>query len=227
MLSNVRHRVMLTPVSPPLTRLIHISPSWTIYPSFKIILEMVTVHWIEPQIQCSIQVHCFKKHSVRYELCFKKCLTAWEISESNEWAREKRERTKSWERLLRTTVLFRSPATWTRKARHGTKLYEQWQGPKERARVNYLLKWDRDGGANMQRQLAFSDINLNRRLGRSPRSPCAGVATGCVVKTPRTQLKKQAKRRSIDTCLKRIQNHNFSTSRTQKYHDWMLILQLH
>jgi len=24
-------------------------------------------------------------------------------------------------------VLFRSPATWTRKARHGTKIYEQWQ----------------------------------------------------------------------------------------------------
>jgi len=59
MLSNVRHRAMLMPVSPPLTRLIHISPSWTIYPLFEIILEMVTVHWIETQIQCSIQVHCF------------------------------------------------------------------------------------------------------------------------------------------------------------------------
>jgi len=39
-------------------------------------------------------------------------------------------------------VLFRSPATWTRKARHRTKIYEQWQGPKERARVN-LVKRDR------------------------------------------------------------------------------------
>jgi len=27
-------------------------------------------------------------------------------------------------------MLFRSPTTWTRKAGHGTKIYEQWQGPK-------------------------------------------------------------------------------------------------
>jgi len=39
-------------------------------------------------------------------------------------------------------VLFRSPATLTRKARHGTKIYEQWQGPKKSARVNNLMKWD-------------------------------------------------------------------------------------
>jgi len=77
LLSNVRHKAIITPVRPPLARLIHISPScWTIYRLFEIILEMVTVHWIELQIQCSIQVHCFKKHSVRYELCFKKYLTA-------------------------------------------------------------------------------------------------------------------------------------------------------
>jgi len=45
------------------TRLIHISSScWTIYRSFKIILETGTVHWIELQIQCSMQIHCFKKH---------------------------------------------------------------------------------------------------------------------------------------------------------------------
>jgi len=43
LLSNVRHRAMLTPVSPLRTRLIHISPScWTIYRSFEIILEMGT-----------------------------------------------------------------------------------------------------------------------------------------------------------------------------------------
>jgi len=38
-------------------------------------------------------------------------------------------------------VLFRSLATSTRKVRHGRKIYEQWQGPKKRARVNYLVKW--------------------------------------------------------------------------------------
>jgi len=75
LLSNVRHRAMLKPGSPLLTRLIHISLSfWTIYRSFEIILELGTVHWIGLQIQCSIQIHCFKKRSVRYELCFKKYL---------------------------------------------------------------------------------------------------------------------------------------------------------
>ena len=29
-----------------------------------------TVHWIGLQIQCSIQIYCFRKHSVRYESCF-------------------------------------------------------------------------------------------------------------------------------------------------------------
>jgi len=40
-------------------------------------------------------------------------------------------------------VLFRLPATWTWKARHGTKIHEQWQSPKKRARVNNLMKWER------------------------------------------------------------------------------------
>jgi len=67
----------VTPVSHPLTRLIHISPScWTIYRSFETTLEMGTVHCIELQIQCTIQIHCFKKDSVRYELFFKKYLAA-------------------------------------------------------------------------------------------------------------------------------------------------------
>jgi len=41
-------------------------------------------------------------------------------------------------------------------------------------------------------KLTFTDINRNRRLGLSPTSRCAGVAT-VLLKTPRTQLKKQAK----------------------------------
>jgi len=62
LLSNVRHRVMTTPVSPPLTRPIHISPScWTIYRSFEVILEIGTLHWIGLRIQCSIQIHYFEK----------------------------------------------------------------------------------------------------------------------------------------------------------------------
>jgi len=48
------------------------------------------------------------------------------------------------------------------------------------------------GGTNIQSKLAFSDINRNRKLGRSLMSPYAGVATG-LLKIPKTQLKKQAK----------------------------------
>jgi len=68
LLRNERHRAMITPVSPLLTKLIHISPSyWTIYCSFEIILKMGIVHWIGLQIQCSKQTHCFKKHSALCE----------------------------------------------------------------------------------------------------------------------------------------------------------------
>jgi len=57
--------------------LIPISPRcWTIYRSFEIILNMGTVHWIRLQIQCSVQIHCFKKHSDHCKLCFKKYVTA-------------------------------------------------------------------------------------------------------------------------------------------------------
>jgi len=49
LLSNIRHRPMITPVSRLLATFIHISPSWwTIYRSFEIILEMGTVNWIGP-----------------------------------------------------------------------------------------------------------------------------------------------------------------------------------
>jgi len=53
-LRNVRHWAMIAPVSPLLTRLIHISPScWTIYRSFESILKMGTLQWIGLRIQCS------------------------------------------------------------------------------------------------------------------------------------------------------------------------------
>jgi len=51
LLSNVRHRAMTTPVSPLLTRLIHISQSWwTTYRLIEIDLEMGTIHWFGLQI---------------------------------------------------------------------------------------------------------------------------------------------------------------------------------
>jgi len=79
LLSNVRYvtEQWITPVSPLLTTLVHIGPSyWTIYCSFESILKMGALHWIGLQIQYSVQIHCFKKHSVRYELHFKKYLIA-------------------------------------------------------------------------------------------------------------------------------------------------------
>ena len=45
-----------------------------------------------------------QKHSVRYELYFKKYLIAQGSSGSNEWARVKRKRTKSREYLLRSML---------------------------------------------------------------------------------------------------------------------------
>jgi len=57
LLRNVHHRVMITPVSPLVTRMIRISPScWTIYRSFEITVcsKMATVNWIGHQIQCFI-----------------------------------------------------------------------------------------------------------------------------------------------------------------------------
>ena len=92
----------VTPVSHPLTRLIHISPScWAIYRSFEITLEIGTSHWIELQIQRSIQIHCFKK-------TFSSIWIMLALEKSNEWARVKRKRTKSWERLLLTILLYSS-----------------------------------------------------------------------------------------------------------------------
>jgi len=74
----------VTPVTHPLSRLIHINPScWIIYRSFEIALEMGTVHWIELQIQCSIQIHCFKKtFSPIWIICARES--------SNDWAGVKR-----------------------------------------------------------------------------------------------------------------------------------------
>ena len=179
--SDVRHRAMITPVCPPLTRIIHISPSyWTIYRLFEIILEMVTVHRIELQIQRSIQAHCFKKHSVRYELCFKKYLTAWEISDSNGWARVKREWTKSREHLLRTT-LFYSDHLQHERERPDMKRKYMNSDKVQRKEPELTTYWSGTvgGGTNIQSKLAFSDINRNQRLGLSPGARMPESPLGC------------------------------------------------
>jgi len=47
LLSNVRHRAMITSVSALLTRLVVIPSYWKIYHSFEIVLEMRTVHRLD------------------------------------------------------------------------------------------------------------------------------------------------------------------------------------
>ena len=73
LLRNVRHRAVITPVSPLLTRLIRISPScWTINRSFEIILN----NWKHPLDWISNSMFytnsLLQKHTVRYKLYFKK-----------------------------------------------------------------------------------------------------------------------------------------------------------
>jgi len=78
-------------------------------------------------------------------------------------------------------VLFWSPATWTRKARCGTKIYEQWRDPMKRVRVNNFVKPNRGWWHKyyiQSKQVALPNINRNQRLGLSSRSPCVGAASG-------------------------------------------------
>jgi len=99
-------------------------------------------------------------------------------------------------------VLSKSPATLTQKARRGTKIYEQWQGPNQRARINNSVKWDLRWWHKYMKQVRVLRYKYrNRRLRLTPRSPCAGVATG-LLQTPRTQFKNKQKWQSIDTCFK-------------------------
>ena len=89
------------------------------------------------------------------------------------WLSPSKERANEVERAPTTNniVLFRSPAKWTRKVRHGSKTYEEWQGPKKRVGVSNLVKWDWWWWHKHRKQsslLAFSNVNHNQRLGLSP-----------------------------------------------------------
>jgi len=144
LLSNVRHSAMITPVSPRLTRLIHINPScWRIYRSFEIILEIE--QFLRKDFKTNVIYKSIVSKNVQSDMtyvskilnCIRQ-LGLWWMSPSKVLANEV-ERTSTTNGI----VSFRSPATWTRKARRGRKIYDQWQGPKKRARVNNLVSWDR------------------------------------------------------------------------------------
>ena len=105
LLRNPRHRTIITPVNPLRLWLIHISTSYqTVYRSLEIILEWVAYCPLDsnsnPNFLCKPTAS--KKHSICYELNWKKYLIAEGSSGSSGWARVKSERTYSRELLLRT-----------------------------------------------------------------------------------------------------------------------------
>jgi len=96
LLSNVRHKAVITPVSPLPTRLIYILLScWTIYRSFEIILQMGTIHGLE-----------FKSNVLCKSIASKHIQSDIAVGSSGAkgGARVKREQTKARERLLRTRL---------------------------------------------------------------------------------------------------------------------------
>jgi len=103
--SDVRHRAMITPPSPLIVA--------RVTGQFIIRLKLLS-KWelsIGLDFKSNVQYKSVasKKHSVRYKLCFKWYLFAYGSSGSNGWARVKRERTKSRERLLRTILFYSGP----------------------------------------------------------------------------------------------------------------------
>jgi len=86
----------------------------------------------------------------------------------------------------------------------------------KRAHVNnFSVKWV-EAQIYKASKLAFSNINRSRyRLRPSPRRRCAGVAT-VLLKHQEHSLKKTGKIDTVLISVLHIQNHNVSTSRTQK-----------
>jgi len=91
----------MSPSKPLNTRLIHISRSYqTIYRSVENILEWELSIGLEFKSKVLCKSIAWKKHSIWYELYLKKYLIPEGSSGSNWWARVKRERMHSRERLL-------------------------------------------------------------------------------------------------------------------------------
>ena len=142
LLRNPRHRAMITPGNPVRTRLFHISPSyWTICRSFEVILEWGASIGLE--FKCCMQIHCFKKTFSLIWINFKEMLNRFAegSSGSNGWARVKRERTYSWEPLLRKIFFIYVTCKMNTEVQQETKIYEHWQDPMEKARVNNFDQW--------------------------------------------------------------------------------------
>jgi len=109
---------MITPVRPLLSRLIHISRViGQFIVRFKLFSKRkLSIRLDLKSIMCSIQIHCLKKNSARYELFSKiiNCIGQLELS----WMSQSKARANEVERTPATNdiVLFKSPVTRTRKA---------------------------------------------------------------------------------------------------------------
>jgi len=131
----------------------------------------------------------------------------WARENSSESTRVKRESRKLWERLLRT-ILFCSGHLQHERERPEMERKEMNSDKAKRKERELTTQWSGTvGGGTTYKasKVAFSDINHNRKLRRSPRNPYAG-GVAC-----------RQKWHSIDTCLKHIQNHNFSRTVARKF----------
>jgi len=104
-MSNVCQRAMITPVSPLLTSLIHISPGcWTIYRLFEILLEMELFTGLD--FKSNVLYKSIASKEIQSDMNYVLKIITQGSTGSNERARVKHERTKSRERLLRTILFY-------------------------------------------------------------------------------------------------------------------------
>ena len=105
LMSNVCQRAMITPVSPLLTSLIHISLGcWTIYRLFEILLEMELFTGLD--FKSNVLYKSIASKEIQSDMNYVLKIITQGSTGSNERARVKHERTKSRERLLRTILFY-------------------------------------------------------------------------------------------------------------------------
>jgi len=140
---NVRHRAMITPVSPLHTRFIHISLSyWTIYHSFEIIFKWELSTGFE--FKSSVLCKTIASNNIESDIIiFQKLHTAEGSSGYNRWVWVKQQSQEN--AYYKWYFWFTLPATWVPKAGHGRKIY----GTVTRPNLTNLIS-EVFGGTNIQ-----------------------------------------------------------------------------
>jgi len=131
----------------------------------QVFLKMGLVRWTRIKIQCSIPIHCFKKHPVRYDLYFQKIQ---DRSGCNRSARVKRELSRENAYYKRgcfihvTCNMNAKGQAWNENIWTLRRPYEKIP-IKECSEVGPWLV----AQIYTARKLAFSNINRNRNLGEA------------------------------------------------------------